>query len=386
MEKWRSLLWKKVFPFCLSENASPRFLKVSELLKFDGGILAGHLFYRFVCFHFLLDSVFFLSLSLLLIVMHIFRYIKQELITKRAFAAWEVPTHIELKLSTLTPIEELWSKDQRNRFAHEVLLTGGWFLECPPNIVHEEEKHLVPLPEPSARGAAPIVTDLDDDEEAFQVEPTPKPKVQRRGQVRSRDGSVVAATHAGVQILERAPLASTQTSHRTVSNPPSPRRSNLDVESSQPLRVTQSGHGVPPPKAVGIISSSPFKISLPMFLEHGNFCGLLNQSEHQQFMDPKLVRIVDHIIKVIPYNMSPTLSIWNLSWNSEVFLLSVTHTSHYSYSYRSVWDVFILVSRCKCGLDILKLISCLLMFRKTWSCLSSPPCPYHPGQTRVRLL
>jgi len=48
VEKWRSLLWKKAFPFYLSKNASPRFLKGSELLKIDGGILAGRLFYKFV--------------------------------------------------------------------------------------------------------------------------------------------------------------------------------------------------------------------------------------------------------------------------------------------------------------------------------------------------
>ena len=250
-----------------------------------------------------------------------FRYIKQELIAKRALAAWEVPTHVELKPSAPTPIEELWTKDQRTRFANEVLLTGGWFLECPPNFVHEEERHLVPLPEPSAGGAAHLVTDLiDDDDEAIQPEPAPK-QVRRRGQVRSRDGSVAAAQPSRVQTAERAPLASTQTSHRTVSNPPSPRRSNLDVESSQTLRFTQSGRGVPPPKVVGVISSSPFKTTLPMFLEQGNFCGLLNQSEHQQFMDPKLVRIVDHIIKVTPYTISVRLSISNLSWTSEFFFV-----------------------------------------------------------------
>ena len=233
----------------------------------------------------------FLSLSPILNVTHIYKYIKEELIAKRALAAWDVPTHIEVKPSTLTPIEELWSKDQRNRFANDLLLTGGWFLECPPNFIHEEDKHLVPLLEPSAGGAAPMVTDLinNDDDEAFHLEPAPKPKIQRRGQVHSRDGSVVAVPPAGVQIAERAPLASIQTSHRTVSNPPSPRRSSLDVESSQTLRVTQSGRGVPTPKAVGVISSSPFKTTLPMFLEHRNFCGLFNQSEYQQFMDPKLV-------------------------------------------------------------------------------------------------
>ena len=48
VDKWRSLLRKKVFPFYLSKNASPRFLKGSELLKFDGGILAGRLAYKFV--------------------------------------------------------------------------------------------------------------------------------------------------------------------------------------------------------------------------------------------------------------------------------------------------------------------------------------------------
>lgn len=236
---------------------------------------------------------------------------KQELIAKRALAAWEVPAHVELKPSTQTPIDELWTEDQRNRFPNDVLLIGGWFLECPPNFVPEEEKHLVPVPEPSAGGAAPMVTDLndDDEEEAIQPEPAPKPKVQRRGKVRSRDGSVVAAPPAGVQIPAGPPLASTHTSQRTVSSPPSPPRSNLDVQSSQTLHVTHSGRGVPPPKGVGAISSSPFKTTLPMFLEHGNFCALLNQSEHQKFMDRQLVRIVDHIIKVTQSHISLTLSI-----------------------------------------------------------------------------
>jgi hypothetical protein len=49
VEKSRSLLWKKAFPFYLSENASPRFLKCSEFLKIDGGILAGRLFYLTSC-------------------------------------------------------------------------------------------------------------------------------------------------------------------------------------------------------------------------------------------------------------------------------------------------------------------------------------------------
>jgi hypothetical protein len=172
---------------------------------------------------------------------------KQELIAKRALPAWEVPTHVEFKPSTQTPIEELWTEDQHNRFPNEVLLTGGWFLECPPNFIPEEEKHLVSVPEPSAGEAAPMDTDLndDDDDEAFQPEPLPKPKVQRRGKVRSRDGSVMAVPPAGVQNPVGAPLASTQTSQCTVSNPPSPPRSNLDVQSSQTLYVIHSGRGVP---------------------------------------------------------------------------------------------------------------------------------------------
>ena len=124
---------------------------------------------------------------------------KQELIAKGALAAWDLPTHVELKPSTQTPIEELWTEDQRNRFAKEVLLTGGGFLECRLNFVHEEEKHLVHVPEPFAVVATPMETDLnDDDDEAFQSEPAPKPKVQRRGHVRSRDGTVVAAPPARV--------------------------------------------------------------------------------------------------------------------------------------------------------------------------------------------
>jgi hypothetical protein len=136
---------------------------------------------------------------------------KQKLIAKGALAAWNLPTHVELKPSIQTPIEELWTEDQCNRFAEDVLLTGGWFLVCRPNFVPKEEKHLFHVPEPSAGGAAPMDTDLndDDDDEAFQPESPPKPKVQRRGQVRSRDGSVVAAPLAGVQIPERPPLAST---------------------------------------------------------------------------------------------------------------------------------------------------------------------------------
>ena len=167
------------------------------------------------------------------------------------------------------------------------------------------------VPEPSAAGAAPMETDLndDDEEEAIQPEPAPKPEVQRRGQMRSCDGTVVAAPPAGGQVAERAHLASIQASQRTVSNPPSPRHSNMDVDSSQTLHVTHSGRGIPPPKGLGASSSSPFKTTLPMFLEQGNFCGLLYQSEHQQFMDRQLVRIVDHIIKVTPYHISLMLSI-----------------------------------------------------------------------------
>lgn len=48
VEKWRLMLWKKAFPFFLSENASPRYIKGSELLKIDGGKSAGRLIYRFV--------------------------------------------------------------------------------------------------------------------------------------------------------------------------------------------------------------------------------------------------------------------------------------------------------------------------------------------------
>jgi hypothetical protein len=193
---------------------------------------------------------------------------KQELIAKGALAAWDLPTHVELKPSTQTPIEELWTEDQRNRFADEVLHTGGWFLECRPNFVPEEEKHLFPVPEPSAAGAAPMETDYNDDEEeeAFQLEPALKPKVQCRGQVRNRDSTVVAAP----------PLASTQASQPTVSTLPSPRRSNMNVDSSQTLHVKHFGCGMPPPKGLVASSSSPFKPTLPMFLEHGNFCGLLN--------------------------------------------------------------------------------------------------------------
>ena len=169
-----------------------------------------------------------------------------------------------------------------------------------------------------------MYTDLnnDDDDEALQPELAPKPKVQRRGQIRSRDGFVMAAPPAGVQIADRAHLASTQISQRTVSNPPSPRRSNMDIDSSQTLRVTYSGRGILPPKVLGATSSSSFKTTLPIFLEHGNFCSLLNQSEHQQFMDPQLVRIVDHIINVTPYHISLTLSIWKLSWTKWRFLFS----------------------------------------------------------------
>ena len=83
----------------------------------------------------------------------------------------------------------------------------------------------------------------------------------------------------------------------------------MDVDYSQTLHVTHYGRGIPLPKGLGASSSSLFKTTLPMLLEQEIFCGLLNQSEHQQFMDRQLVRIVDHIIKVTPYNISLTLSI-----------------------------------------------------------------------------
>ena len=283
------------------------------------------------------------------------------------------------------PIEELWTKYQRNWFAKEVLLTGNWFLECRPNFVSKEGKHLVPVSEPSAARAAPMETDLnDDDDEAFQPDPAPKPKVQRPGKVCSCDDTVMAAPPvvappAGVQVAERTHLASTQASQPTVSNPPSPRRSNMDVDSSQTLHVTHSGRGIPPSKGLGASSYLPFKSTLPMFLEQKNFYGLLNQSEHQQFMDRQLVQIVDHIIKVTSYHISLTLSLWKLYWTKWQFLLSVTHVFYYSYSHRSGWGVLILVSRCKCGLGILDLISWFLTLQKTWSCLSSPHSPYHCG-------
>lgn len=50
VEKWRSLLWKKAFNPYLPEDASPRFQKGSEIGKFEGGKIAGRLFYRFVRF------------------------------------------------------------------------------------------------------------------------------------------------------------------------------------------------------------------------------------------------------------------------------------------------------------------------------------------------
>lgn len=57
VEKWRSLLWKKAFHSYLSEDASPRFLKGSEIAKFDGGTIAGRLFYRFVSLNVVFDSI-----------------------------------------------------------------------------------------------------------------------------------------------------------------------------------------------------------------------------------------------------------------------------------------------------------------------------------------
>ena len=107
---------------------------------------------------------------------------KQVLIAKGDFAAWDLPTHVELKSSTQTPIQELWTEDERNQFAKEVLLTGGWFLECQPNFVYEDEKHLVFVLEPSPARVAPMKMDLNDDnDKAFQLELAPKTKVQRRG-------------------------------------------------------------------------------------------------------------------------------------------------------------------------------------------------------------
>lgn len=252
---------------------------------------------------------------------------KQELVSKGALSAWDLPTHVEFKPeekkpATLTPIEKLWTDAQRNQFGAEVLLIGGWFLECRPNYVPVEEKDLVPLPKQSLAGDGPMEIDDDDNEDAFEPEPAPKQKTRRKA--RGRNGTVVAspptvsppaaapppvAPHAIVRLAECAPLASTQASQHTVLNPPSPRRSHMDVDSGQTLNAKQVGRGIPIPKGLGATSSSSFQLTLPMFLEQGSFSGLLSKSQKQHFMDPQLVRVVDHIIKVTLYNLKLLISI-----------------------------------------------------------------------------
>lgn len=49
VEKWRVSLWKKAYGFLLSATASPKFHKGSDLLKIEGGKLAGYrLLYRYL--------------------------------------------------------------------------------------------------------------------------------------------------------------------------------------------------------------------------------------------------------------------------------------------------------------------------------------------------
>ena len=246
---------------------------------------------------------------------------KQELVAKGALSASHLPQHVEFKPdekkpATLTPIAKLWTEDQRKRFGSEVLLTGGWFLECRPNYVPEEEIDLVPLSEPSLAGEAPMEIDDDDnEEEAFESVPAPKPKSKRKA--RGRGNTIVAspppmsspvvtpppvAPPAVVRRVERAPLASTQVSQPTVLNPPSPRRLNMDVDSGHsPDRSNTVGHfsgEFPILKGIGATSSKSFQLTLPMFLEHGSFPALLSKYHEQKFMDTQLLRVVDHINKV----------------------------------------------------------------------------------------
>lgn len=75
----------------------------------------------------------------------------------------------------------IFSKAQYDGFDTKLLLTGAWFLECEYNIVHKEEAHLVPPPNPEAVGTC-LMEVNDNDDDAFEDKanaPLVQPKAQR---------------------------------------------------------------------------------------------------------------------------------------------------------------------------------------------------------------
>lgn len=230
---------------------------------------------------------------------------KQELIAKGALASWALSKEFENATLQDSP-NNVFSRDQHQRFGIDQLVTGGWFLECTKNYVHEEEKHLfrVAAVGPVAVAGVPMETN-DDDLEVFQSEPA----AQRRGPKlrRCRNAPIQPAPSLALVNARYDGAVLTRASQPAVSNPSSPPRSStMNFDSAQSLlRLRHSklnGRAFPLPKVVGTSSSSPPASILPLYFEKGDMCDLINESEHKKVMEPQLVRIVEHIKKVRQYH------------------------------------------------------------------------------------
>ncbi|KAG0614198.1 hypothetical protein M758_6G158200 [Ceratodon purpureus] len=321
VEKWRVPLWKKAYGYLLGANASPRFHKGSDLLKIEGGKMAGN---RLV-----------------------YRYFRNELVHKGALGVWAMPKQFE-DVALLESQPTIFTADQQDRFDNHLLLTGAWFLECERNIVHQEEAYLVPPPSPSAIGG----TQLHLEVEGLELEDEPPASVSPVAQTRGRgvrgtkrknkknhppapplqDGnndnidvpqdlgqtggnaSVPTATKTqgvAAEILSQVSKGlsagkvganSSQASEGGVFNACSRPSFKLDGDSAQSPH--QGGQArivtrpIPMPKTIPSSSSSPEIPTLPMYLERGNPVEMVCESNHKSTWVPQIMDIVQHIHQI----------------------------------------------------------------------------------------
>ncbi|KAG0632178.1 hypothetical protein M758_1G310400 [Ceratodon purpureus] len=322
VEKWRVSFWNKAYGYLLNANANPRFHKGSDLLKIEGGKMAG-------------DRL-------------LYRYLRNELVRKGALGSWAMPKHFEEE-ALLESEPSIFTADQKDRFDRDLLLTGAWFLECERNIVHKEEAYLVPPPSPSAAGGTQMHFE-DGDGPDFEEEPSasvapveqsrgrgvrgtkrknqknnpPAPTLEARNNDNIVDPQVLyqAVGNASMPTKPRTPGAtaeilsqasqglsagkhgvnSSQASEGGVFNACSRPSSKLDGDSAQsPRRGGQARlikRPIPVPKPIPSTSSGLEVPILPMYLEKGNPVDLVCESNHKGTWVPQIMDIVHHIHKI----------------------------------------------------------------------------------------
>ncbi|KAG0605740.1 hypothetical protein M758_9G084500 [Ceratodon purpureus] len=276
VEKWRVSLWKKAYGFLLSATASPKFHKGSDLLKIEGGKLAGYrLLYRFE------------------------------------------------DISSADSNNNIFTADQYNRFDTDLLLTGAWFLECERNVVHKEEAYLVPPPSPSATATTHL--QVEDEEGAeCEEEPVAPPNLSRGRGVRgtkrknkSKDAPVPPSSEGNTENVDvpivpqhKSANASRQMTPGSHGRPGgiSSQASEGGVFNACSRDSAQSPHRggeaklvkrpVPVPKPVATPSCGPEVPKLPMYLELGNPVELVCESNHKSTWVPQIMEIVSHIHKI----------------------------------------------------------------------------------------